>query len=147
MGGRRIEIKIPQGVRTGSRVRVAGEGQAGYNGGQSGDLYLIISVKEHSLYKRDGNELRMTIPVDIYTLILGGEVVVDTLKGRVSLTVPPETRGDQAFRLKGRGMPLLKNPTQFGDLYVTLQPKIPTGLGEREKELYRELAQMHKARV
>lgn len=141
---RRLEVKIPAGVQTGSRVRVAGEGERGFGGGPPGDLYLVITVSEHPVYRRDGADLRMTHPVDLYTMVLGGETTVQTLRGRVSLRIPPETRAGRVFRLRGQGMPLLKNPSQYGDLYVEVQPAIPEHLSEREKDLFRQLAAMRQ---
>jgi curved DNA-binding protein len=141
---RRLEVKVPPGVQTGSRIRVAGEGERGFGGGPPGDVYLVITVSEHPIYKRDGADLRMTHPVDLYTMVLGGETTVQTLKGRVSLRIPPETKAGRVFRLRGQGMPLLKNPSQFGDLYVEVQPAIPEHLSEREKELFRQLAAMRQ---
>ncbi len=143
VGDRRLEVKIPAGVDTGSRVRIAGEGQPG-QGAPSGDVYLKIQVLPHSRYQREGDDLRMTLPVDLYTMVLGGEVVVTTLKGRVSLRIPAGTRTGQSFRLRGQGMPVLRKPDQFGDLYVEVQPVLPTGLSEREKELFGELAAMRE---
>lgn len=143
-GRRRLEIKIPPGVQTGSRVRVAGEGESGFGGGQPGDVYLVITVSDHPTYKRDGADLRITHPVDLYTLILGGETTVPTLRGHVSLRIPAETKAGRVFRLRGQGMPQLKNPSEHGDLYVEVQPIIPEHLSDREKELYRQLATMRQ---
>lgn len=143
-GRRRLEVKIPPGVQTGSRVRVAGEGEPGSNGGRPGDLYLAVTVMEHPTYKREDDNLRMVLPIDLYTLILGGEVVVPTLKGRVSLTIPPETNSGQAFRLRGRGMPRLRDVDRYGDLYVEIQPVIPHDLSEQEKDLYRQLVALRE---
>jgi curved DNA-binding protein len=140
VGDRRLEVKIPPGVTTGSRVRVAGKGEPGQSGGRAGDIYLNIQVQPHPRYERQGDDLHMTLPVDLYTMILGGEVVVSTLKGRVSLRIPAGTRTGQSFRLRGQGMPKLRQPDQFGDLYVEVQPVLPTSLSEREKELFGELA-------
>jgi curved DNA-binding protein len=139
-GHRRLEVKIPAGVQSGSRVRVAGEGEAGRSRGQPGDLYLGILVAEHPTYSREGNDLHMRLPVDLYALILGGEVTVQTLKGRVSLKIPPETRAGRTFRLRGQGMPLLRDPAQYGDLYVEVQPLLPQELTPQEKELFQRLA-------
>ena len=144
VGSKRLEVKIPPGVRTGSRVRVAGEGAPGSNGGRPGDLYLVITVREHPVFRRQGDDLRMTLPVDLYTLILGGEVTVNTLKGRISLTIPPETKAGQTFRLRGRGMPRLRKRGEYGDLYVEVQPLIPQRLTEKEKALFKELAAMRR---
>ena len=144
-GSRRLEVRVPAGVQTGSRVRVSGEGQPGPNGGQPGDLYLLITVREHPVYRREGDDLRMTLPVDLYTVILGGEVTVETFKGRVSLKIPAETKAGQAIRLRNRGMPRLRDSRQFGDLLVEIQPTVPQNLTEREKQLYRELSALRSA--
>ena len=144
VGDRRLEVKIPKGVRTGSRVRVAGAGGLGMGNGQAGDVYLVVTVREHDLYKRDGDDLRMTQPVDLYTLVLGGETRIHTLKGDVSLTIPPETQSGQTFRLAGRGMPKLGHPDQFGDLYVQVQARVPKDLSSQEKHLFRELASLRE---
>ena len=145
IGQRRLEVKIPPGVQTGSRVRVSGEGQSGANGRTRGDLYLTITVREHPVFRQEGSNLHMKLPVDLYTLILGGEVTLQTIKGRsVSLKIPPETRPDRIFRLAGQGMPLLRNPSQYGDLYVEIQPIIPQGLSQKEKELFNQLAALRK---
>jgi curved DNA-binding protein len=139
MDGERIEVKIPKGVKTGSRVRVAGKGEPGRNGGQPGDLYLKIHVLPHSQFKREGDDLRLKLAVDIYTLILGGEVQVPTLDRPVLLNIPPETDNGKVFRLRGKGMPNLKQPDRRGDLYVEVSAKLPKNLTEQEKELFRQL--------
>ncbi len=144
IGERRLEVKIPAGVDTGSRVRIAREGEPGQAGGPSGDLYLIVQVRPHERFDREGDDLRMTLSVDLYTMILGGEVVVNTLKSRVSLRIPPGTKTGQTFRLRGQGMPKLRHPDQFGDLYVEVRPVLPTTLSEREKELFGQLAAMRE---
>ncbi len=144
VNGRRLEVRIPPGVDTGSRVRIAGAGEPGVNGGNPGDLYLVIQVREHPNIQRRGDDLYMKQPVDLYTLILGGEVRVETFKGPVSLRIPPETPAGQTFRLRGRGMPLLKDPSRYGDLYVEVQPVIPQNLSTKEKELFRELQDLRR---
>ena len=142
--GRRLEVKIPPGVRTGSKVRVAGEGGPGIGGGAKGDLYLEIKVLPHPVFERDGDDLRCEVPVDLYTAVLGGEIRVPTLSGNVMLKIPPETQGGQTFRLRGKGMPNLRNPRKYGDLYAKLRIQIPKNLSPREKELFRELASMRR---
>jgi len=137
--GRRLEVTIPPGVATGSRVRMAGEGEPGRDGGRSGDILLRITVREHPRFRRKGDDLYTELPVDLYKLVLGGTVAVNTIKGRVELSIPPETKAGQSFRLRGQGMPHLRNPSQHGDLYVEVQPIIPQGLTEREQELFGEL--------
>jgi len=139
-GRRRLEVNIPAGVDTGSRGQVAGEGEAGQNGGRPGDLYLVISVLDHHRFRRKGKDLYLQVPVDLYTLVLGGEVAVETLRGRIMLKIPPETRADRVFRLRGQGMPALRSKDQRGDLYVEIEPVIPQTLNEKEKELFRQLA-------
>ncbi len=144
VGDRRLEVKIPAGVDTGSRVRIAGEGQPGMQGARAGDLFLVIRVRPHDRFRRDGADLRLSLPIDLYTMILGGEVVVPTLKGRVSLRIPAGTRTGQSFRLRGQGMPSLRQGERVGDLFVEAVPVIPSDLSEREKQLYTELAELHK---
>ena len=138
---RTLEVKIPAGVRTGSRVRVSGEGGAGQGGAARGDLYLVIEVLPHPRFKLEGDNLRTEVPVDIYTAVLGGEVMVPTLKGQVMLKIPPETQGGRVFRLRGQGMPGLGGKPP-GDLYVEVKIQVPQRLSEREKQLFRELAQL-----
>ncbi len=142
--GRRIEVKIPRGVRTGSRVRVAGEGAPGPGGGPPGDLYLRVEVLPHPTFQREGDDLKVTVPVDLYTAILGGEVRVPTLERPVMLTIPPETPNGKVFRLRGLGMPNLRNPDRRGDLYVTVEVQLPKNLTEEEKRLFRQLRDMRR---
>jgi curved DNA-binding protein len=142
MDSRRIEVVIPPGVDSGSRVRMAGQGEPGLGGGQAGDLYLRISVLPHRTLRREGDDLACEIPVSLYTAILGGEVAVPTLKGEVMLKIPPETQSGRRFRLKGLGMPRLKNPKAIGDLYAEVKVVLPQKLNSKEKELFAELASM-----
>lgn len=135
--GRRLEISIPAGARTGTKVRIAGEG----GGGQPvGDLLLVVSVQPHPVFKREGDDLHADIPVEMYTALLGGEARVPTLNGDVLLNIPPETQGGKMFRLAGKGMPKLRQPTEHGDLYGRVVLRIPTQLTERERQLVEELA-------
>ena len=138
--GRRLEVKIPAGVKTGSRVRVRGEGRAGRAGGASGDLYLKVNVVPHDVFERAGDDLHCDVTVDLYTAVLGGNVSVPTLKGSLTLKIPPETQNGRTFRLKGQGMPPLSKKGTNGDLFVRVQVKLPHDLGEKEKALFRELA-------
>ena len=139
-GNRRIEVKIPPGVKTGSRVRVAGEGGPGMNQGPSGDLYLVIEVAPHALFERDGDDLSVKVPVDLYAAVLGGEVMVPTIKGtRLALKVPAGAQPGQRIRLRGQGMPSVRQPDQRGDLFAVLQVEIPRNLSARERELFEEL--------
>ena len=147
MGDRRIEVKIPAGVRTGSRVRVAGEGSAGYNGGPNGDLYLVVEVAPHPMFERDGDDLIVNVPVDLYTAVLGGEAHVPTIKGtRLNLRIPAGTQPDQRIRLRGQGMPQLKTPTQRGDLYARIKVDLPRQIDDRQRELFEQLRGLQDGR-
>ncbi|MEA3459690.1 MAG: J domain-containing protein, partial [Chloroflexota bacterium] len=133
--GKRLEIRIPPGVRTGSRVRVAGQGGSGMRGEPPGDLYLKIQVLPHATFDREGDDLYCDLPVDLYTAVLGGKVRVSTLDGDVMLKIPPETQSGKVFRLRGKGMPNLRNPRRRGDLYTKVMVMVPRNLSEQEKEL------------
>ncbi len=134
---KRLEVKIPAGVNTGSRVRIAGKGQQGY-GGSNGDLYLNITVLPNQTFERDGDNLNTTINVPLTVAVLGGEIQVPTLKGKLALKIPPETQNGRVFRLAGQGMPHLGKATR-GDILAKINVIIPTGLSEKVKELFRQL--------
>ena len=137
---RRLEVSIPPGARTGSRVRIAGKGGAGYGRGTSGDLYLRIQVKPHTKFRQQSDDLHTDLPLDLYTAVLGAETKVPTLSGSVMLTIPPETQNGRTFRLRGQGMPTLKNPKERGDLYVRVNIVVPEKLTQEEQDLFRELS-------
>jgi curved DNA-binding protein len=142
--GKKLEANIPPGVQNGSRVRLAGAGQPGSNGA-GGDLYLVIEVKPHALFERQGDDLYAELPVDLYILLLGGEARVPTLKGKeILLTIPPESKNGKQFRLSGQGMPRVHDPGQKGDLYVRIKVDLPQELSEKEKSLFRELARLRQ---
>lgn len=143
-GAKRIEAKIPRGVKTGSKVRLTGQGSPGSGGGPRGDIYLNIVVEPHSLFERQGDDLTVELSVDVYTAVLGGEVSVHTLAGDLLLKVPPRSQAGQKFRLKGKGMPRLDAPLQFGDLYAKVNLVLPENLNEKEIELFRKLAQLRQ---
>jgi curved DNA-binding protein len=130
--GKRKQVRIPPGVRTGSKVRVAGSGPNGL------DLYLIVQVKEHKDFERKGNDLHTTAKVNVFTAILGGEAEVETMSGKVKLTIPAGTQPEQVFRVVGRGMPQLKSPNTKGDLFVRLKVEIPRYLSSKQRELLEE---------
>ncbi len=140
--GNRLEVRIPPGVRTGSRVRVSGQGGLGVQGGPAGDIYLRVNVQAHPTLERQGDDLSCELPVDLYTAMLGGEVRVETLSGAVKLNIPPETQSGRVFRLRGRGMPLLHDPNRRGDLLAKVRVTVPLGLSLEEKELFRQLARL-----
>lgn len=141
-GGRRIEASIPPGVKSGSKVRLSGQGAEGPRG--AGDLYLKVEVMPHPKFERDGDDLRIDQPVDFFTALLGGEVKVVTLDKEVQLTMPPESDSGKTFRLKSLGMPKLGNPKKRGDLYVTLQIQVPKDLTVEQKNKFKELQQAVK---
>lgn len=134
--GKRKQVRIPPGVRTGSKVRVAG---AGPNGN---DLYLIVQVKENQKFERKGNNLHTSAKVSVFIAILGGEAEVETMTGKVKLTIPPGTQPEQVFRLAGRGMPNLKSSETKGDLFVRLKVEIPKYLSSKQRELLEEAARI-----
>lgn len=135
-----IEVKIPAGVATGSRIRVAGQGGSGRAGAPNGDVYLNITVRPDPRFERDHDDLRTEVEVPLYTAILGGEVVVPTPKGKLALTIPPETQSGRIFRLRGQGMPRLKGqPGERGDLLARVKVVLPSNLSEKERALFRQL--------
>jgi len=137
--GRRLEVKIPPGARTGTRIRVADA--VGSPDGSKGDLYLVIQVADDPKFERKGNDLYTDVEVDLYQAVLGGEVAVPTLSGSVMLTIPPGTQPGQTFRLGGRGMPHIKDPRTHGDLYVRARVKIPRNLTPEQRKLFENLRQ------
>jgi DnaJ-class molecular chaperone len=140
LSGREVEVKVPPGVREGSRLRVAGEGGAGRRGGPKGDLYLRVEVRPHFLFERRGDDLATTVKVPLTTAVLGGEMTVPTLDGgRLSVKVPPGTAAGQTFRLRGQGLPELGRHEKRGDLFATAAVELPKRLSGRQKELFEEL--------
>ena len=135
--GRRLEVKIPAGVDNGSRVHIPADGTG------QGDIYLVMSVKDHPRFDRRGKDLYSEVEVPLSDVILGGDVDVPTMKGRVSLTIPPETQNGRRFRLAGQGMPALNirsnKPSGQGDLYATIKVVLPTDLSPEEQELFQRL--------
>jgi curved DNA-binding protein len=142
--GQRLEVKIPRGVRTGSRVRIAGKGGRGRNGGPDGDIYLRVQILPHDIFERKGDDLFCKVQVDLYTAILGGDVQVPTLTKAVRLKIPAETQAGRSFRLEGKGMPGLRTPRRHGDLYARVQIVLPQDLTEQERELFQTLAQLRR---
>ena len=134
--GRKLQVRIPAGVKTGSKVRVAGAGPEGL------DLYLIVNVTDEDRFERDGQDLYTTSTLSVFTLILGGDTDVETPTGKVKLSIPAGTQTDQVFRLAGRGMPHLKNPNTKGDLFVKLKVQVPKYLSSKQRELLEEAARI-----
>jgi curved DNA-binding protein len=141
---RSVDVRIPPGVKDGSRVRAAGEGEAGSNGGISGDLYLRVAIKPHAVFERRGNDLHAKIGVPITTAVLGGEAQVPTITGSVRLKIPETTQGGQVFRLKGHGMPVIGKPDERGDLYATVEVQLPRALTKDQRQHYEALAKLER---
>lgn len=141
IGDRRIEASIPAGVRSGSRIRLSGQGEPGVNGGSPGDLYLVIRVLPHPTFEREGDNLYTDISVDFYTAVTGGEVRVPTMGKDVLLRIPERTQADRSFRLRGKGMPQLGNSKQHGDLYARVKLVLPETLSDQEVEAIKALAE------
>jgi molecular chaperone DnaJ len=134
---KRLEVKIPQGVTTGSRVRIAGQGRPGYGGAKS-DLYLVVNVLPHKIFERKVDDLYVEVPVSLVVAMLGGEVEVPTLKGKLALRIPTETENGKVFRLAGQGMPHLGDSSR-GDLLAKVSVVLPKKLTQKEKELFEQL--------
>jgi len=134
--GKQKRVRIPAGVRTGSKVRVAGAGPKGL------DLYLIIDVAEDSRFERHGNDLHTTATVSVFTAILGGEAEVETLEGKIKLNIPQGTQPEQVFRLAGRGIPHVRNPKEKGDMFVKLKVQVPKYLSSKQRELIEEASKI-----
>ena len=130
---RRLEVKIPPGVDTGSRVHVAA------GDGRRQDIYLEVRVRPHPRFRRTGADLHTEVEIPLVDAVLGGESAVRTLKGKVMLSIPPETQNGQSFRLAGQGMPRLDSPGTRGDLYASVKVVLPKGLGDEERRLFQEL--------
>jgi curved DNA-binding protein len=139
---RRIEAKIPAGVQEGSKVRLAGQGGPGTGGGPAGDLYLVVSIVPHYLFERKGDDLHSKLSVPLTTAILGGEVTVPNLNGKVVLKIPAETQNGRVFRLKGKGMPRLNDPQHHGDLFAEVSVVLPDKLTDKERKLFEEFAKL-----
>ena len=135
---RRLEVKIPAGVRNGSRIRIAGKGSPGRAEGNKGDLYLVVKVLPHKVFERKGDDLYTEVSVPLSTAIMGGEVRLTTLNGNVSLEIPPETQNSKVFRLVGKGMPRLGN-SDYGSMFARVRVILPTNLTEEEKKLFERL--------
>jgi curved DNA-binding protein len=137
---RSIDVRIPPGVKEGSRVRAAGEGESGSNGGAAGDLYLRVSIRPHPVFERKGNDLHTKVATPVTTAVLGGEAQVPTITGSVRLKIPETTQPGQVFRLKGHGMPVVGKADERGDLYATVDVQLPRSLTKDQRQHYEALA-------
>jgi len=140
VNGKNIRITIPAGIENGQTIKIAGHGGPGRNGGPSGDLFITFSVDNMPKFKRLGNDLYTTVDLDLYTAVLGGDLIIDTLDGKVKLNIKPETQNETKVKLTGKGFPVYRKEGQFGNLYVTFSIRIPTNLTQKQKELFKELS-------
>lgn len=140
VNGKNVRITIPAGVENGQVIKLKGYGAPGVNDGPAGDLYITFVIDNEASLKRAGNDLFMNVDIDLYTAVLGGEVTIETLSGKVKLKVAPGTQNATQVRLKGKGFPVYKSEGQFGDLFVVFHVKLPTSLSDQQKELFTQLA-------
>jgi molecular chaperone DnaJ len=138
-----LAVKIPAGVDEGDRIRLSGEGEAGVNGGPSGDLYVVVHLKKHSIFERDGGDLHCEMPISFTTAALGGEIEIPTLDGHAKMKIPPETQTGAKFRLRGKGIKALRS-SDYGDLISHVVVETPVKLTEKQKDLLRELENMNQ---
>ncbi|MEX1192577.1 MAG: J domain-containing protein [Brumimicrobium sp.] len=144
VNGNNIRLTFPAGIENGQVIKISGYGAPGVNGGPNGDLYITFSIKNNTQFKREGKNLYTTADLDLYTALLGGDVMIDTFDGKVKLKVVSGTQSGTKVKLKGKGFPVYKKENEFGDLYVTYQVELPTNLTDKEKELFTELKKMRK---
>lgn len=142
VGGKNIRLTIQAGVEDGQTIKIKGYGGEGVNGGPRGDLYISFVIKNDTDFVREGNDLHAKVNVDLYTAVLGGEITVPTMDGKVKLKLKPGTQNGTKVRLKGKGFPVYKEEGKFGDLYVTYQVEIPKELSEKEKDLFIQLSKL-----
>lgn len=144
INGKNIRLTIPAGVQDGQVIKIKGYGGEGANGGPKGDLNIQFTITNTTNFKRDGDNLHVTMDIDLYEAMLGGEVVIDTFDGQVKLKVAPETQSGTQVKLKGKGFPKYKKEEQFGDLFLTYHIVLPKQLTEKEKNLFQELSKLRK---
>lgn len=142
VNGKHIRITIPAGIANGQTIKLKGHGGPGMNDGPAGDLYIDFSISPDPTFKREGNDLHANVDIDLYTAVLGGEVLLDHFDGKLKMKVTPETQNGSKIRLKGKGFPVYKEDGKFGDLYVTYHVKIPVGLNEEQRALFTQLSQL-----
>lgn len=141
---RKLSVNIPRGVDDGTRIRLGGEGEAGENGGPSGDLYVFISINDNEFFKRSDADLLSEVPIDFVTAALGGQIEVPTPDGKkIRISIPEGCQNNRQFRLKGKGMPVLQT-NRLGDLYVEIRVEVPTKLNEKQKGILKEFSEINK---
>lgn len=142
VNGKQVRITIPAGVENGQKIKLPGYGAPGANNGPPGDLYIKFNITDDPKFKRKGNDIYIQEEIDLYTAVLGGEKIIDTLNGKVKLKVPEGTQPDATLRLKGKGFPVYKKENHFGDLYIKWLVKLPAGLNAEQKELFDKLSKL-----
>lgn len=143
VNGKNLRITIPAGIADGQTIKLKGQGGSGVNGGPAGDLYITFNIPEDNRFKRMGDDLYVAASLNLFTAILGGEQIVETLDSKVKLKVKPGTQNNTKVRLKGKGFPVYKQEGKFGDLIVTYSINIPTDLTEKQRELFREIQNLN----
>ena len=143
VNGKNLRITIPAGIADGQTIKLRGQGGPGVNGGPAGDLYITFHIPEDSRFKRVGDDLYVTVPLNLYTAILGGEQIVETMDSKAKLKVKPGTQNNTKVRLRGKGFPVYKEEGKFGDMIVTYSIDIPTNLTDKQKELFREIQSLN----
>ncbi len=143
VNGKNLRITVPAGISDGQTIKLKGQGGEGVNGGPAGDLYITFVIAEDSKFKRVGNDLYATEPLDMFTAVLGGEQVIETMDGKVKMKVAQGTQNNTKVRLKGKGFPVYKKDGHFGDLIVTYSITIPTNLSDKQKDLFREIQSLN----
>jgi len=141
VNGEKIRINIPAGIENGQTIKISGHGGKGINGGPDGDLYITFTIANQLRFKRLGNDIYTTIDLDLYKAVLGGDLTIDTLEGKVKLKVKPETQNGSKVKLKDKGFPVYKKEGQYGDLYITYNIKIPSNLTEEQRSLFKQLSE------
>jgi curved DNA-binding protein len=142
INNKNVRITIPAGIENGQVIKLKSYGNSGLNGGPAGDLYITFNILNNTSFKRIGNDLQYTQDIDLYTALLGGDITLNTLHGKLKLKVKPETQNNTKTRVKGKGFPFYKSDTQFGDLYITYTVKLPTNLSDKQKELFAQLSKI-----
>lgn len=142
INGKKIRLTIPAGVENGQEIKIKGYGGEGINGGPKGDLYIKFNIFNDTKFRRDGSNLHLTVDLDLYKAVLGGEIMIQTMDGKVKLKVKPETQNGTKIKLRGKGFPVYKQEGKYGDLFISYNIKIPTNLSEKEKSLFKELAKL-----
>ena len=142
VNGKKIRLTIPAGIENEQVIKITGKGSPGVNGGPNGDLYIKFNILNNTKFKRYGNNLHTDVDLDLYTALLGGDIMVDTFSGKVKLKVAPETQNDTKVKLKGKGFPVYKKDNQFGDFIITYHINTPKNLTDKEKELFSELQKL-----